>query len=166
MDEECVNVCECVGWGVHCKCFLAYPVWLFLCLNQSCRWSDLSLARLWCETISPGPWGPPTVKPTAFPDAVDAARIHVHPTDHFHVVMGRLKFFFSEYLAVSWMLNYFKSPLVRTEIAAAAVYWQRDYTVSLMWLSLSHCIDCSCVRWVEQLIVLWLKDIKIGLHIL
>lgn len=54
------------GQGVHCKCFLACPVWLLNGLNQSCRWSDLTLARLWCETISPGPWGPPTVKPTAF----------------------------------------------------------------------------------------------------
>lgn len=89
-----VYMCLRVGWGLHCKCFLAYPVWQLNCLNQSCRWSDLSLARLWCETISPGPWGPPTVKPTALSNPVDAARIHVHLTDHFHVVMGRLKFFF------------------------------------------------------------------------
>lgn len=121
-SSVCLCMCVSVGRSVHCKCFLAYPVWLLNCLNQSCRWSDLRLARLWCETISPGPWGPPTVKPTSLPNPVDAARIHVHPTDHTHVVMGRLKFFFLGVAGCQlvWILNYFQSPLVRAGIAAGA----------------------------------------------
>lgn len=31
------------------------------------------------------------MKPTALPNSMDAERIRVHPTDHFHVVMDRLQ---------------------------------------------------------------------------
>lgn len=52
--------------------------------------------------------------------------------------------FWSIWLSVGLKAELLKSPLVRTETAAGAVYWQHDHTVSLMWLSLSHCVDCSC----------------------
>lgn len=121
-----VCMCASVGWGVHCKCFLAYPVWLLNCLNQSCRWSDLSLARLWCETISPGPWGPPTVKPTALPNQCGCSKDPCSAHRSLPCCHGKAEVFLLGIAGCQLisMLNYFKSPLARNGIAAGAVYWQ------------------------------------------
>lgn len=121
------------------------PLWLLNCLNQSCRWSDL--AWLGCETISPGPWGPPTVRPTSLPNPVmQEGSVFIPQITSMPSWEGWSFIVFGGTDCQSvWMLNEFKSRVVKreTEIAVGAVYWQHDYTVSLMWLSLSHCADCS-----------------------